>query len=59
MSHQRKEHQLAVRFTPDELQAIKATAEQERRTMADTVRVLVADSIAARRAQQQQGAQAA
>ena len=52
---QRKEAQIAVRFTPDELDAIRQTAAQERRTVADTVRLIISDAIAARRAAQQQG----
>ena len=55
---QRREKQVAVRFTPDGFRAIKETAAEERRTIADCVRVLVSDAIAARRAQQQSEAAA-
>lgn len=53
---QRKEHQLAIRVTSDELEAIGETAKRQRRTISDTVRLLLADAIAAQRQQQQHAA---
>lgn len=47
---ERKAKQVVLRLTPTLLAAIEETAAQERRTVADTLRIIVEDALVARRA---------
>jgi hypothetical protein len=58
MMDERKGVQIAVRFPPSLADAVKQVAAKERRTTADMVRLMIEDSIAARRAAQEEGAAA-